>query len=221
MRVLAGILQRRRAHRQRARISPNRSGTPPLRWARRREDKHRRSRTLIQDALSRTRGRAPDVRLSCKDATDRRHCVRPFQTAGRAPGLRLSPVKREVVGSNPTRSTYGPVAQRIEHFPIPSLRSSCLSKLTAARTPPLRRARVARATLAPERQPRGFLQCALNHPVAGPASTHWPASFNPEDDCRARAPGLRLSGLLGSTPSHPQGWKCRSRSCVRSLQSSS
>jgi hypothetical protein len=37
--------------------------------------------------------------------TDRRHCVRPFDTAGRAPGLRLSPHKREVVDSNPTRST--------------------------------------------------------------------------------------------------------------------
>jgi hypothetical protein len=39
---------------------------------------------------------------------------------GRAPGFRLPPVKREVAGSNPARSTCGPVAQRIEHFSDPA-----------------------------------------------------------------------------------------------------
>jgi hypothetical protein len=37
--------------------------------------------------------------------------LRIQETAGRAPGLRLSHCTREVVGSNPTRSIDGPVAQ--------------------------------------------------------------------------------------------------------------
>jgi hypothetical protein len=80
-------------------------------------------RPPIQDT-----GRAPDVRLSCTDEPDRRHCVRPFLDSRTSPWASVIAYTREVVGSNPTRSPNGPVAQRIEHFPIPPLRSSCLFK---------------------------------------------------------------------------------------------
>src|SRR5262252_3362044 len=54
-----------------------------------------------------------------------------------------SPVKREVVGSNPTRQTNLPVAQRIEHLtcrtrplPSPAMTTPCHDDTSPWRRPP-------------------------------------------------------------------------------------
>jgi hypothetical protein len=62
---------------------------------------------LTRTAKEKSMRATPDVRLSLfttRPDADRHTCLNPFsKTAGRAPGSRLSPPKREVVGSNPTR----------------------------------------------------------------------------------------------------------------------